>query len=210
LSKSSILDSKTRTSPLAEVISSSITTIVAQSLHDGEPSSSARPNFGSFIIVDSVNNVSVIAVVHDVTTGSPDNVHRPSALGLSREQLRIEQPQIFALLRTEIQATIVGYVQAGKVFQHLPAQPPEVHDFVYGATPEAVLALTEEFDFLRLLASASTVAPDELLAATIREAYGVRQEDYQFLVRAGQALSQLFRQDYDRLVCVLRKIKPDR
>jgi hypothetical protein len=59
-----------------------------------------------------------------------------------------------------------------------------------------------------LLSTISEVPSDELLAAAIREAYKARDCDYAFLVSAGQALSNLLRSDYDRLVCVLRKIRP--
>jgi hypothetical protein len=151
----------------------------------------------------------VIAVVYNVLTGPQDSVHKPAALGLSRERLKVEQPHIFALLRTEVHAVIVGYVQGDRVFQHLPPQPPEVHDFVYPATNEQVEMLTEEFDFLRLISTVSAVPSDELLAAAVREAYTKRNKDYAFLVAAGQALSNLLRSDYDRLVCVLRKIRPE-
>lgn len=209
MAQSSVRSPKARTDRLAEVMSSSVTSITAQSLDNDDHSLTVKPMFGSFISIDSVeHSTSVIAVVHNVITGPPDNVHRPSALGLTREQLRIEQPQIFALLRTEIHAAIVGYVQDSTLFQRLPPHPPEVHDFVYAATREEVIAITREFDFLRLLTSVSTVPSDELLAAAVREAYEVRGHDDEFLVRAGQALSNIFRQDFDLLVCMLRKIKP--
>ena len=201
------------THALGEILSSSVTALVAQCWQtedaDGLPQSH-KPNFGSFLRVDcNEAQFDVLAVVYNVLTGPQDSVHKPSALGLSRERLKIEQPHIFALLRTEVHALIIGYIQGDRVFQHLPPQPPEVHDFVYQATDAQVELLTEEFDFLRLLAGVSEVPSDELLAAAIREAYAKRNNDYAFLVAAGQALSHLLRSDYDRLVCILRKIRPE-
>lgn len=176
---------------------------------DGLPQTN-KPNFGSFLRVEcNESQFDVLAVVYNVLTGPKDTVHKPSALGLSRERLKIEQPHIFALLRTEVHALIIGYATGDRVFQHLPPQPPEVHDFVHPASCAQIEMVTEEFDFLRLLSTVSDVPSDELLAATIREAYVARDRDYQFLVSAGQALSQLMRSDYERLVCVLRKIKPE-
>ena len=90
---------------------------------------------------------------------------------------------------------VVGYVQAGKVYQHLPPQPPEVHDFVYKASDALVHEFTKHFDFLRLLGAVTEVPSDELLAASIREAYRARNKNYQFLVEAGQAISHLLRSD---------------
>ena len=201
------------TRALGEVISSSVTELVAQCWQvddaDGLPHSH-KPNFGSFLRVEcNESQFDVLAVVYNVLTGPQDSVHKPSALGLSRERLKVEQPHIFALLRTEVHAVIVGYIQGDRIFQHLPPQPPEVHDFVYQANDEQVEMLTEEFDFLRLLSTVSEVPADELLSAAIREAYFKRKKDYTFLVAAGQALSNLLRSDYDRLVCVLRKIRPE-
>jgi hypothetical protein len=130
------------------------------------------------------------------------------AMGMTREQLRSEQPHIFSLLRTEVHGAIVGYEKHGRIHQHLPPHPPDVHDFVYLATIEQITALTQRFDFLRLLLHISSVPADELLAATIREAQEVTGRPDQFLVSAGQSLSQLLQNDYDRLLSLLRKIRP--
>lgn len=195
---------------IAEVLSSSITGIVAQARvkedDNGEPD---RPHFGSFLRIDSQDSgLDIYAVVFNVVTGPPDTVHKPWALGLSRERLKAEQPHIFALLRTEIHAAIVGFREKGSIFQHLPPLPAQVHDFVYGATKSEVTEITKNFDFLRLLLEVKVVPTDELLAATIRQAYLMHDGDYAFLVSAGQALSQLLHNDYDRLISLLRRIRP--
>jgi hypothetical protein len=194
---------------IGEVLSSSITEVIAQTWSKEEPHLE-NPRFGSFLKIDSHDTgLQIFVVVYNVVTRSPDTVHKPWALGLSREQLRLEQPHIFALLRTEIHAAIVGYTDEKRFFQHLPPHPPDVHDFVFPATRQEVLSLTESFDFLRLLLLVSAVPSDELLSATIREAYQMHNGDYAFLVSAGQALSQLLHNDYDRLVSLLKKIRPD-
>ncbi len=202
----------TTTAALGEVVSSSITGLIAECWStedaDGMPSVQ-KPRFGSFLTVDSEETgLRIYAVVFNVVTGPQDNMHRPSALGLTRERLKAEQPHIFSLLRTEVQAVTVGYKSAGAVYKHLPPQPPEVHDFVYQAGDAEIEELSEGFEFLRLLTSISSVPTDELLAASVREAYRARGNDYQFLILAGQSLSNLLRSDYDRLISVLRKIKP--
>jgi hypothetical protein len=205
-----------QTEPIAEVIASSITGFTAELSSQIVPESK-KPNFGSFIICRSeTNNIDTVGVVHNVITGSVDKVHRAAALGLSREQLKIQQPQIFSLLRTEIHATTIGYLQNRKAFQYLPPQPPDVHDFVYAASEEEIIAVTTDFGFLRLLLDVSDIPSDELIAALIRQAYLVHspvhdrdgEDGKQFLVLAGHALSQLFRNDYDRLVSILKKIRP--
>jgi len=197
--------------PIAEVISSSITGVVAQCLmssdRDALPETS-KPRFGSFLKIRTASDLDVLSVVHNVITGSPDAMHQPWALGLSREQLREEQPHIFSLLRTEVHAVVVGYIERGEIYQHLPPIPPEVHDFVFPASADEIRKVTLGFDFLRLVATVTTVPQDELAAASIREAHKAHSEDYSFLVEAGQALSHIYKNDFDRLVTILRKIRP--
>jgi predicted ArsR family transcriptional regulator len=61
-----------------------------------------------------------------------------------------------------------------------------------------------------LLLHINSVPADELLAATIREAQEMTGRPEQFLIAAGQSLSQLMQNDYDRLLSLLRKIRPAR
>ena len=226
-------------SPLAEVLTSSITGLVAETIKNisgsggsssgGSSNKVLKPRFGSFVRVDSPeNDISIFAIVFNVITNPPDSVHKPSALGLTRDQLRVEQPHIFALLKTEVHAQIVGYLDWSDkaIYQHLPPQPPEVHDFVYSASQEEVLKLSSEFEFLRLLNGVTSVPADELMAACVREAararagaptihnsgsgtdYDKEQASTAYLIEAGRAISQLFRSDYERMLSIVRKIKP--
>ncbi len=196
-------------SAIAEVLSSSITALCAQTSAQEDLDAGIKPRFGSFLTVESNDSdLRIFAVVYNVITGAPDAVHKPLALGMSRDELRIEQPHIFSLLRTDVHAAIVGYEQNGIVYQHLPPHPPDVHDFVYAATAHEITELTKSFEFLRLLMHISSVPADELLAATIREAQQTTGRPESFLVAAGQALSQLLQSDYDRLLSLLRKIRP--
>lgn len=187
----------------------------------GQSNNSSLPKFGSFIKVKS-EGLDIFAVVLDVVTNPPDSLHKPAALGLSREQLRADQPHIFALLKTEIKALIIGFAESQTdqnkpteriIYQHLPPEPPQVHDFVYRARDTEIRALTSDFDFLRLLTgtAAGGIPTDELIAASIREAGRARpetKEREQYLLLAGRAVSQLFRTDYERMVSILKKIKP--
>lgn len=200
---------------IGEVLTASITELTAecwqpQTESGFMPDLPDRPKFGSFLRVSSSDHLlSVYAVVCDVTTGPLDGTHKPTALRLTRDQLRVEQPHIFALLRTEIWATVVGYSDGNEYRTSLPPHPPEVHDFVYQAQPDEIAAVTSDLDFLRTISRVSRVPSDELLAATIREAHIAHGGDYDFLVQAGQSLAQTFRDDFDRLSSVLRKIRAD-
>jgi hypothetical protein len=198
---------------IGEVLSSSITELTAQSWpiddQDGIPGA-IKPQFGSFLRVDaSESGINVFAVVFNVITGPQDTLHKPTALKMTREQLKAQQPHIFALLKTEVQAATIGFAQGSKMHARLPPHPAQVHDFVYPASKAEIVQVTEDLDFLRLLSAVSAVPTDELIAAAIGEAARARNNEYGFLIRAGQALSHLIRDDYDRLSALLRKIKPD-
>ncbi len=197
---------------VGEVISSSITDFTTELWSkdkDGNHVEMLRPNFGSFLRVESVEEgLKSYAIVYNIITGPYDTQHKPSALGLSRQELKVEQPHIFSLLQTQIHASIIGFEQDGNMHMYLPPKPPDVHDFVYLAEPSEVVRITEDLGFLRLLTNVVSVPTDELLAATIRQAEMFQKNSHAFLVDAGKALSHLIRDDYDRLVSLLKKIRP--
>ncbi|MBX9696242.1 MAG: hypothetical protein K2Z81_27895, partial [Cyanobacteria bacterium] len=73
----------------AEVLRATITGFTAECCAV-EPGSSLvyRPRFGSFLRVDSQEtDLQIYGVVYNVVTGPQDNVHKPSALGMTRKQL---------------------------------------------------------------------------------------------------------------------------
>lgn len=197
---------------IGEVLTSTITGLVAECWPTGDDNEVCRtntPRFGSYMRVESLEDeaINIFAVVFDVVTGPQDNMHKPHAMRLTRQQLRLEQPQIFALLKTEMHAAIIGFEQNGVYHTGLPPHPPLVHEFVYQATAAEIVALTEDLDFVRLVARISAVPTDELIGAAIREAANARGGDYPYLLRAGQSLAQTFRDDYERLSSMLRKIR---
>ena len=94
----------------AEVIETSTTEFLAQCLEPEDLSFAVMPPFGSWVkSVDEESGNQVYAVVYHATTSPIDSVHRARALGLSLQDLREQQPQIFAMLKTEFRAAIVGF-----------------------------------------------------------------------------------------------------
>ena len=165
--------------------------------------------------MDEESGNRIYAVVYAATTMPIDSVHRARALGLSLDELREQQPQIFAMLKTEFRAAIVGFkptatsnAPAGMLYQHLPPRPPQVHQAVYVCPVDEVLDFTESQDFLRTLLQTPGAPVDSLVAATIREVYRLRQADRPWLVATARALSTLLKDDYDRLRSILNQIHP--
>lgn len=203
---------------IAEVVETATTEFLAQCLEPEDLNFAVMPPFGSWVKShDEESGNQIYAVVYHATTTPIDSVHRARALGLSLQELREQQPQIFAMLKTEFRAAIAGFQPCQSfangskqlsetVYQHLPPRPPQVHQAVYSCEPEEVIHFSQGFDFLRTLSQVSGAPVDGLVAAAIREIYQLRKGDRAWLVQAGRMLSLVLKDDYDRLQTILSQI----
>ena len=203
---------------IAEVIETATTEFLAQCLEPEDLSFPVMPPFGSWVrSVDEESGNYIFAVVYHATTSPIDSVHRAVALGLSLAELREQQPQIFAMLKTEFRAAIVGFVPPGvgengskylgsRVYQYLPPRPPQIHQAVYQCQPEEIIHFSQELDFLRTLLQVQGAPVEGLTAAAIREVYRLRKAEREWLVKAGRTLSVLLKDDYDCLRYILSQI----
>lgn len=190
----------------AEVVETSTTEFLAQCLEPEDLRFPTMPPFGSWVWArDAETGYAVYAVVYQVSSSPVDAVHRTRALGLSLEELRQQQPQIFTLLKTEFRASILGYREgdAGAFRQYLPPRPPQIHQSVHRCTSETVLTFTESLEFLRTVLQLTQAPTDALVGTLLREGYRLRQGDREWLVQAGRHVSLLLRDDYDRLRAIL-------
>ena len=195
---------------LAEVVATSSTEFVAQCLEPENLDFPLMPAFGSWVKSQQDENSDIISygVVYHATTAPIDSVHRAVALGLSLQELREQQPQIFAMLRSEIKVVLLGFRSVGNIYQHLPSQPPQIHQAVYACEEEEIENFTEELNFLRTLVQMTNAPVDELIAAVLRNVYQVRNCDRHWLVQSGRKLSILLKDDYDRLSAILGQVRP--
>ncbi len=195
---------------IAEVIATATTELMAQCLEPEDLSFPAMPAFGSWVksFDEEDRNTVIYGVVYHATTAPIDSVHRARALGLSLAELREQQPQIFAMLKTEIKVALLGFSLSDKFYQHLPARPPQIHQPVYACDDDEIENFTEELHFLRALTHIAAAPVDELIAAVIRNVYQTRKFDRDWLVLAGRNLSILLKDDYDRLGAILSQIHP--
>jgi hypothetical protein len=201
---------------IGEVIETATTEFLAQCLEPDDLSFPSMPPFGSWVnSQDEESGNQIYAVVYHATTSPIDSVHRARALGMSLADLREEQPQIFAMLKTEFRAAIVGFEtpavkgsSRNNVYQYLPPRPPQIHQAVYRCEPENIVKFTNSLDFLQTLLSLSNAPVESLIGAAIREVYQLRKADRDWLIQAGRTLSILLKDDYDRLRFILSQIHP--
>ncbi len=203
---------------IAEVIETSTAEFLAQCLDPDDLSFPAMPPFGSWVkSAEEESGNQVYAIVYYASTSPIDSVHRARALGLSLQELREQQPQIFAMLKTEFRAAIVGFEpysarnngvkpDSTLIYQHLPPRPPQLHQAVYQCDTDEILRFTDRLDFLRTLLQMNGVPVDALVAAMLREVYGLRRADRDWLVQAGRMLSLYLKDDYDRLRTILSQV----
>jgi hypothetical protein len=127
---------------------------------------------------------------------------------MSLDELREEQPQIFAMLKTEFKAAIIGFEDdKGQMYQYLPPRPPQIHQGVYECNQEEIIRFSEQLEFLRTLLQVQGAPVEALTAATIREIHQLRSRDRSWLVTAGRTVSLILKDDYDRLRYVLSQIR---
>jgi len=203
---------------IGEVIETATSEYLAQCLEPEELSFPSIPPFGSWVkaIEEESGNI-IMGVVTYATTSPIDSVHRARPLGLSLDQLKEQQPQIFAMLKTEFRVTLVGFEtynnsangngkKGRDIYQYFPPRPPQIHQAVYQCEAAEVLRFTQKLDFLRILFQVSYTPVEPLVAAVIREIYTLRQADRNWLVQVGRQLSILLKDDYDRLGYILSQI----
>jgi hypothetical protein len=72
-----------------------------------------------------------------------------------------------------------------------------------------MVRFSDQLAYLRLLLnSTAELAPDQLIAANVRELYAARGNDQYWLERAAREVASLMKSDYDRLMSVLLAIEP--
>jgi hypothetical protein len=163
------------------------------------------PPFGSLVRA-SDGRIDVYGLVCEVSSGSIDAGRRVSARGVDEpdeDALFEHNPELSALLRTELSALVVGYREADRVVQRLPPHPPRLHGFVHRCDPAELRTFGQRLDFLAaLLAGAGTT--DELVAATLRQLAAVQGDERAYLVAAGKRLALMLGGDVRRLGAILR------
>ena len=152
----------------------------------------------------------VYGVVRNVVTSSMDPGRRPVARGqdeADEEAVYRSNPQLSSLLRTDFQATIVGYQDGEQLRHYLPSQPPRIHAFVQACAPAEVRAFTERLDFLPLLLAGAVPLADEVVAAFLRQAASAHEDPQAFLTLAGRQMARLLSRDLQRLNAILGSLR---
>ncbi|MGQ0794250.1 MAG: hypothetical protein ACT4NX_09250 [Deltaproteobacteria bacterium] len=184
---------------IGEVVESSTKGFIARSRTVGE-----SPVFGSF--VKAGLDAPVYGLVYEIITDSREPGRKNNTYNLTIDELRREQPQIFELLKTDFHVLTVAYREKEQTRFSLPPLPPHIHSFVYECTKEEILQLTLEDFFLRTVISSQNAPIDDLIISSLRLSQAARAGDSSYIVNMGKSLARFFKDDYERLTSVLRRI----
>jgi hypothetical protein len=191
-----------------EVIAVTTTSFEAQSYVLNE-----APAFGSLVLARGPDGRTHFGLCSGTATGGIEPGRHAMAWGNGDEgdaDIYARQPQLAHVLRTTFSAVLVGYLDAGgAVVQRVPPRPPRVHERVWSADDSTARQFYTELAFLRFLLRAGVENVEDLMAASIGQAYRLSGCDRSFLMRAGRVVARLLAGDHDRLMSVLELLSAE-
>lgn len=195
----------------SEVVSSSNEVVIAQCYKENNFSLNNKFEISQGNIVKIIssedNDYIVYGIVTKINYSSLDNIHRPSALGLNSKQLEELQPQVYELLRKEVEIYLFAYSMGGEIINHAPSKPMMLHDFVYFAEEKEIISLTSDLSNLISFLKKYQINV-ELIVNIIKKGYALRKNNYDYLVKAGKELSTYYSDDIETLMLTLKRISP--
>jgi len=192
---------------IGEVIASESKSFKAQVV-----SANLIPAFGEWVEVRLADGSVVLGVVYSVQHESIEPGRQVEALRRTKDELALEMPHVFELLRTVFSCLIVGYrTSQGAFRQTIPPNPPALHDFVFVTDQELLKDIKPPYDFFRLILAGSTsgLPTDDLFVTIFQKLSNAKPLDRErilVLVEAGRALSRFLGDDHERLQAVLRRV----
>lgn len=189
--------------PFAEVVESSLAGWIGQTWQWD-----VSPAFGSLVCV-SARDQMLFGVVYQVQTGSIDPMRHTTVYQKTEEELRAEQPQIFALLKTTFSCLVIGYQNGGHMYYLLPDNPAKIHAFIEPASKETYKAVFAHNHYLPILFNAAGVIGnfDELLLSIIRHQAAAGLLTAAWLEDFIGTFSLLIGNDYRRLKSFLQRVQ---
>lgn len=141
----------------------------------------------------------IYGLVCQCTTGNDDPVYTVDAYGKTQEELKREHPQIFLLLKTRINAVVVGYRSGAFISCYLSPIPAELHAFVRYATAEEYGLFARNTAYVSLLfAQAQHINIDELIVVFVAQIKNYQALDPAQLCELLHVYMQLCGNDYQR------------
>ena len=131
----------------------------------------------------------------------------PRGAGLeSEDQIYASNPQLTAMLTTRLAATVVGHHDGHRMRPGLPAQPSNLHSFVFQCDDSDAAEFASDLRWLRLLLEFRAPLTDAAVAAFLTRTAAATVDRHGFLVRAGRILAAELSREPLRLQFLLREL----
>lgn len=171
-----------------------------------------EPAFGTLVRAQPrrANREIVYGLLYDIHIDD-DPLVRQLVLADAVSEETISDQRHHRIVPLEMSVLAIGYRDANGQIRHtLPPRPPLSLDPIFLATAEEVEEVTRSFEYFRMVLNAAQVPGEQLLAANLLIAAGVRPLDdqYDFLIRAGRQAARLLGGDLSRLDYLLNLISP--
>ncbi len=166
------------------------------------------PPFGSLVVLKS-HELTLFGIVSAVETGSFDKGRFPFPYQKTEEELKREQPQIFALLQSHVSCVTVGYLEDSSPYYQLPPFPPKIHAFVRVANEDEMRFFFNDAAYLHVLCGASDIQASlpELLLALIKQLLDQQIINHLQLQSFIATYSSLMSNDYRKFKLFLQRIE---
>lgn len=167
------------------------------------------PIFGNFVKARVQKDIEVYGIIYNVLIEDDPLARELAGLSDVTDEY-IEDQRQNRQVPIEVSVLVVGYNRDGKIYHHLPPQPPLTLNNIDPCEKEEVVKFTEKFDFFRTVLNRKEICPDEVLAASLRFAATCRDdmnERRQFMIKAGRELAKLLNNDLVRLNGLLMQIR---
>ena len=192
---------------IGEVVSTSIAEFEAQCprLHEAPP-------LGALVQVQIEEDFLLFGIVAGCSTDGVDAGARPvprGREGLEDAEIYREHPDLAFVLRTCFRALVVGFQRDGTMFHYLPPRAAPIHYSVHLCPRGETELFSRRLDYFRIVLDSPNLPNEEVLAAHIRViAANLPEPSRAFTVKAGKEVATLLRGDHQRLVAILKRIRP--
>jgi hypothetical protein len=167
------------------------------------------PRFGSLVRAESNGGGAVYGLIYDVRVDDDPFVRQLIAAGeLTNEY--VEDQRQRRQVPVEVNVLVVGGSDGGRVYHHLPPQPPATLSWAEVCPADEIRQFGQRMDFLSTVLNATDAPADELAAASLRQmaaAQGDSGREYDYLVDAGRELARLLSREPVRLNGILQRMR---
>jgi hypothetical protein len=189
---------------IGRIVEASVEALEAECL-DGCP----PPPLGS-LLTTLDGDPPVFAAVTKIRTEGVDPSRPVVPHGAAEDDLETvlrQNPHLSLLLRVSFSATVIGHGRLGAVRYFLPESPPPLLARVAACSAAQTARFVQSLEFLYPLVR-SGADQDEMIAAFLRRSADASSDRRAFLLAAGRHLVPLLGGEPDRLVTILRRIRP--